>query len=91
MRVRRHIALGELLAGDADALWRGFPVDSRGEEVLDAFEEGLTTLLASSVAAADERITEAWRREPAVPGTADRTHGRRRAGTVRSAPTDAAG
>ncbi|MFC4493354.1 dynamin family protein [Streptomyces ovatisporus] len=66
-RVRRHIAVGELLAGDADALWRGFPVDSRGEEVLDAFEEGLTTLLTSAVAAADERITEAWRREPAVP------------------------
>ena len=70
VRVRRHVALGELLAGDADALWRGFPLDSRGEEVLDAFEEGLTTLLASSVAAADERIAEAWRREPAVPGTA---------------------
>ncbi len=67
VRVRRHIALGELLAGDAAALWRGFPLDSRGEEVLDAFEEGLTTLLASSVAAADERIAEAWRREPAVP------------------------
>ncbi|HWM36859.1 MAG TPA: dynamin family protein [Streptomyces sp.] len=66
VRVRRHIAVGELLAGDADALWRGFPVDSRGEEVLDAFEDGLTTLLASSVAGADERITEAWRREPAV-------------------------
>ncbi|SCK20694.1 Dynamin family protein [Streptomyces sp. WMMB 714] len=68
VRVRRHIAVGELLAGDADALWRGFPVDSRGEEVLDAFEEGLTTLLASAVAAADERIAESWRREPAVPG-----------------------
>jgi Dynamin family len=68
VRVRRHIALGELLAGDADALWRGFPVDSRGEEVLDAFENGLTTLLASSVAAADERFTEAWRREPGAPG-----------------------
>jgi dynamin family protein len=68
VRVRRHIAVGELLAGDADALWRGFPVDSRGEEVLDAFEAGLTTLLASSVAAADERVAEAWRRDPASPG-----------------------
>lgn len=65
VRVRRHIAVGELLAGDADALWRGYPVDSRGEEVLDAFEAGLTTLLASSVAAADERVAEAWRRDPA--------------------------
>lgn len=68
MRVRRHIAVGELLAGDADALWRGFPLDSKGEEVLDAFEAGLTALLASSVAAADERVAEAWRRDPASPG-----------------------
>jgi hypothetical protein len=68
VRVRRHIAVGELLAGDAHALWRGFPVDSRGEEVLDAYETGLTTLLASSVAAADERVAEAWRRDPAQPG-----------------------
>ncbi|MGH3311694.1 MAG: dynamin family protein [Streptomyces sp.] len=67
-RVRRHIAVGELLAGDAAARWRGFPVDSRGDELLDAFEEGLTTLLASGVAAADERIAEAWRREPAILG-----------------------
>lgn len=69
VRVRRNIAVGELLAGDAAALWRGFPVDSRAEEVLDAFEAGLTTLLASSVAAADERVAEAWRQDPASPGT----------------------
>jgi hypothetical protein len=68
VRVRRHIAVGELLAGDVAALWRGFPRDTRAEEVLDAYESGLTTLLASSVAAADERVAEAWRRDPAEPG-----------------------
>ncbi|SCK18633.1 dynamin family protein [Streptomyces sp. WMMB 322] len=68
VRVRRNIAVGELLAGDAAAIWRGFPVDSRAEEVLDAFETALTTLLASSVAAADERVADAWRQDPATPG-----------------------
>jgi len=69
-RVRRHIEVGELLTGDAAALWRGFPVDSHGDEVLDAFEDGLTTLLAGAVVAADERVAEAWRREPGAPGGA---------------------
>ncbi|MFG3258077.1 dynamin family protein [Streptomyces sp. NPDC048172] len=63
-RARKRIADGELLAGDAAARWRGFPRDSGGEELLDAFEDGLTALLAGAVAAADERIAEARRNGP---------------------------
>ncbi|WP_425578298.1 dynamin family protein [Streptomyces albiaxialis] len=78
-RARKRIADGELLAGDAAARWRGFPRDSAGEELLDAFEDGLTALLAGAVAAADERIAEARRNGPFAdladlldpPGTAD--------------------
>ncbi|MCF6525798.1 GTPase domain-containing protein [Streptomyces sp. JJ36] len=66
-RVRRRLADGELLAGDAAALWRGFPLDSGGDELLDAFTEGLTALLVGAVAAADERIAEGWRAEPGAP------------------------
>nr|WP_206322017.1 dynamin family protein [Streptomyces sp. HNM0575] len=89
-RVRRHIAVGELHAGDAHALWRGFPVDSRGEEVLDAYEAGLTTLLASSVAGADERVAEAWRHDPAAPGTEIAEIATGRAGQGSRAHQDAA-
>lgn len=63
-RVRRRILHGELLAGDAGAHWRGFPRDSGGDELFDAFAEGLTALLAGAVAAADERIAVARRNEP---------------------------
>jgi hypothetical protein len=65
--VRRRIADGELLAGDAAAHWRGFPVDSSAEELLDAFEDGLTALLVDAVADADERTGSAWRAEPGAP------------------------
>lgn len=67
-RVRRRIEDGELLAGDAAARWRGFPLDSGGGELLDAFCEGLTVLLAGAVAAADERVAAAWRSEPGGSG-----------------------
>ncbi|OEV02781.1 dynamin family protein [Streptomyces oceani] len=66
-RVRQRIADGELLAGDAAARWRGFPLDSAGSELLTAFADGLTALLVGTVAAADERVASAWRREPGAP------------------------
>ncbi|GAB2784641.1 hypothetical protein GCM10027091_17420 [Streptomyces daliensis] len=69
-RVRQRIDDGELLAGDAAAHWRGFPVDSGGDELLDAFEDGLTALLAGAVASADERANGAWRGEPGAPAVA---------------------
>ncbi|MDT0377652.1 dynamin family protein [Streptomyces sp. DSM 42041] len=80
-RVRQLTDAGGLLAGDAAARWRGFPLDSGGDEVLDAFTEGLTALLAGAAAAADERIAAAWRGEPGAP--------ERRTGTA-AAPEDAA-
>ncbi|NLU66425.1 dynamin family protein [Streptomyces sp. HNM0574] len=63
-QVRRRIADGELMAGDAAEHWRGFPVDSGGDELLDAFEDGLAALLADAIAAADDRVVAAWPREP---------------------------
>lgn len=81
-RLRARIADGELLAGDAEAHWRGFPRDSGGEELFDAFTEGLTALLAGAVAAADERVASARHREPelelCVPPAlgSDEEHGR---------------
>ncbi|MDJ1136619.1 GTPase domain-containing protein [Streptomyces iconiensis] len=65
-RLQVRIADGELLAGDAEAHWRGFPRDSGGEELFDAFTEGLTALLTGAVAAADERIATVRRGEPAL-------------------------
>lgn len=66
-RVRQRISDGELLAGDAAAHWRGFPLDSSGGDLLGAFADGLTALLVGTVAAADERVAVAWRREPGAP------------------------
>ncbi|GAA2597435.1 GTPase domain-containing protein [Streptomyces axinellae] len=63
-RLRARIVAGELLAGDAAAHWRGFPTDSEGDELFDAFTEGLTALLSGAVAAADERIIEERRTGP---------------------------
>ena len=63
-RARKRITDGELLAGDAAARWRGFPRYGGAGELLDAFEDGLTALLAGAVAAADERIAEARRNGP---------------------------
>ncbi len=65
--VRRGISDGELMAGDAAAHWRGFPLDSGGEDLLDAFCGGLTALLVGAVAAADERVAVEWRRRPGAP------------------------
>ncbi|MFD9967990.1 dynamin family protein [Streptomyces sp. NPDC059015] len=69
-RVRKHVQRGSVLAGDARTRWRGWPRDSSACELLDALAESLTALLQCAVAAADERLQEAWRREPAGPALA---------------------
>ncbi|MGW8380254.1 dynamin family protein [Streptomyces sp. ODS28] len=93
--VRKRIASGELLGGDAAAHWRGFPVDSGAAELLDAFEDGLIALLVEAMATADERAGAAWSKEPGAPASpltmaggtktpdgTDGTEGRGRAGVL---------
>jgi hypothetical protein len=65
-RVRRRLQAGAVLAGDALKRWRAFPLDCTAAELLDALVESLAALLLCSVTAADERVDEAWRREPAA-------------------------
>ncbi|WP_198539976.1 dynamin family protein [Streptomyces sp. CT34] len=65
-RVRREVAAGEVLAGDARAHWQEHPRGGRADELLDALTHGLTALLACAVAEADERAADAWRRDPAA-------------------------
>ncbi|MEU9116092.1 GTPase domain-containing protein [Streptomyces sp. NPDC048483] len=65
-RVRREVAAGEVLAGDARAHWRDHRLGGRPDELLDALTQGLTSLLACAVEEADERAAEAWRRDPAA-------------------------
>ncbi|WP_406860968.1 dynamin family protein [Streptomyces sp. HUAS MG47] len=81
-RVRDRLARGAVLAGDARTRWRGYPRDSSATELLDALAESLGSLLQCAVAAADERVRDAWRREPAagaigVHGMPDRESGER--------------
>ncbi|MFJ5027492.1 dynamin family protein [Streptomyces sp. NPDC088560] len=64
-RVRDRLQAGAVLAGDALKRWRAFPLDCAAGELLDALVESLAALLLCSVTAADERVDEAWRREPA--------------------------
>ncbi|WP_338898261.1 dynamin family protein [Streptomyces sp. TG1A-60] len=64
-RVKRRLQSGAVLAGDALKRWRSYPLDCTAGELLDALVESLGTLLLCAVTAADERIGEAWRREPA--------------------------
>ncbi|GAP52200.1 dynamin family protein [Streptomyces azureus] len=73
-RVRGRLQAGAVLAGDALKRWRAFPLDCTADELLDALVESLSALLLCAVTAADERIDDAWRREPAAaaPGLADR-------------------
>ncbi|MBZ9637975.1 dynamin family protein [Streptomyces sp. PSKA30] len=73
-RVRGRLQGGAVLAGDALKRWRAFPLDCTAGELLDALVESLCELLLCAVTAADERIDEAWRREPAAdaPELADR-------------------
>ncbi|MFG2137302.1 dynamin family protein [Streptomyces sp. NPDC048650] len=65
-RVRREVAAGEVLAGDARAHWHDHGLGGRPGELLDALTHGLTALLACAVEEADERAAEAWRRDPAA-------------------------
>ncbi|MGW0314230.1 dynamin family protein [Streptomyces flavidovirens] len=65
-RVRRRLRRGAVLSGDALTRWRGYPLDSSAGELLDSLVASLTALLQCAVAAADERVHEAWRREPAA-------------------------
>ncbi|WP_189942040.1 dynamin family protein [Streptomyces aurantiogriseus] len=63
-RVRGRLQSGAVLAGDALKRWRAFPLDCTASELLDALTESLAALLLCAVTAADERVDEAWRREP---------------------------
>jgi len=65
-RVRDRLQTGAVLSGDALKRWRGYPLDCRPGELMDALVESLGTLLLCAVTAADERIDEAWRREQAA-------------------------
>ncbi|MGW6023937.1 dynamin family protein [Streptomyces sp. NPDC055099] len=73
-RVRERLQAGAVLAGDALKRWRSYPLDCGAGELLDAVAESLEALLLCAVTAADERIDEAWRREPAAaaPGLGNR-------------------
>ncbi|MEU9758706.1 ATP-binding protein [Streptomyces sp. NPDC047985] len=65
-RVERRLRNGGVLAGDARTRWRGYPLYSTSEELLESLVESLGALLRCAVAAADEQIRTAWRREPAA-------------------------
>ncbi|MEU5898049.1 MULTISPECIES: GTPase domain-containing protein [Streptomyces] len=65
-RVGRRLRAGGVLAGSALKRWRSYPLDCGAGELLDAIAESLEALLLCAVTAADERIDEAWRREPAA-------------------------
>ncbi|MFB7930845.1 MULTISPECIES: dynamin family protein [Streptomyces] len=65
-RVRGRLQAGAVLAGDALKRWRAFPLDCTAAELLDALVESLSALLLCAVTAADERVDDAWRREPAA-------------------------
>ncbi len=65
-RLRGRLQAGAVLAGDALKRWRAFPLDCTPEELLDSLVESLSALLLCAVTAADERVDEAWRREPAA-------------------------
>ncbi|WP_190077212.1 dynamin family protein [Streptomyces daghestanicus] len=65
-RVRGRLQSGAVLAGDALKRWRAFPLDCAPGELLDSLVESLSALLVCAVTAADERVDQAWRREPAA-------------------------
>ncbi|KUO22090.1 dynamin family protein [Streptomyces dysideae] len=65
-RLRGRLQGGAVLAGDALKRWRAFPLDCSASELLDSLVESLSALLLCSVTAADERVDDTWRREPAA-------------------------
>jgi hypothetical protein len=73
-RVRGRLQSGAVLAGGALKRWRAFPLDCTASELLDALLESLAALLLCAVSAADERVDQSWRREPAAsaPGLTER-------------------
>jgi hypothetical protein len=73
-RVKGRLQGGAVLSGDALKRWRAYPLDCSAGELLDALVGSLSSLLLCAVTAADERVDEAWRREPAAdaPGLTDR-------------------
>ncbi|MFC7305459.1 dynamin family protein [Streptomyces monticola] len=73
-RVRGRLQAGGVLAGSALSRWRSYPLDCGAGELLDALVESLGALLLCSVSAADQRVDEAWRREPAA-GAGELTDG----------------
>ncbi|MEU2239013.1 dynamin family protein [Streptomyces sp. NPDC018338] len=80
-RVRQQLGRGAVLAGDARTRWRGYPRDSTADELLDALAESLAALLHCAAAAAEERVRDAWRRDPAADAMGPaRTGGDREAG-----------
>ncbi|RSS50996.1 dynamin family protein [Streptomyces sp. WAC01280] len=80
-RVRQQLGRGAVLAGDARTRWRGYPRDSTADELLDALAESLAALLHCAAAAAEERVADAWRRDPAAEAMGPaRTGGDREAG-----------
>ncbi|ALO08515.1 putative ATP-binding protein [Streptomyces venezuelae] len=80
-RVRQQLGRGAVLAGDARTRWRGYPRDSTADELLDALAESLAALLHCAVAAAEERVRDAWQRDPAADALGPpRTGGDRDAG-----------
>lgn len=72
-RVRGRLQSGAVLAGDALKRWRAFPLDCTADELLGALVESLGALLLCAVTAADDRVDDAWRREPgsAAPALTD--------------------
>ncbi|MFF2126059.1 dynamin family protein [Streptomyces olivochromogenes] len=73
-RVKGRLQTGAVLSGDALKRWRAYPLDCTAGELLDSLVESLAALLLCAVTAADERVDDAWRREPAsgAPGLTDR-------------------
>ncbi|MEU6393150.1 dynamin family protein [Streptomyces sp. NPDC046939] len=80
-RVGARLESGAVLTGDALKRWQSYPLDCSAGELLDALVESLGALLLCAVTAAEERIDEAWREEPAgsAPELAARTPGPDRA------------
>ncbi|WP_202233778.1 dynamin family protein [Actinacidiphila reveromycinica] len=64
VRTAAAVGAGSLLAGEALVYWRGYP--ACGPAALQrALAEELAALLRTETDAADDRVAEAWRQEPA--------------------------